>query len=69
MYLIIGGTKFLGRHLVDSLLAGGHEVVLFNRGKHPSDNMPETEVVHGDRNRDLGKLRWRKWKAVIDTCG
>lgn len=69
MYLIIGGTKFLGRHLVDSLLARGHEVTLFNRGKHPSDNMPETEVVHGDRNRDLDKLRGRKWKAVIDTCG
>lgn len=69
MYLIVGGTKFLGRHLVDSLLARGEEVVLFNRGKHPSGNMPDTEVVHGDRNRDLAKLAGRKWKAVIDTCG
>lgn len=69
MYLILGGTKFLGRHLVDSILARGEDVVLFNRGKHPSANMPETEVVHGDRNRDLDKLAGRKWKAVIDTCG
>ena len=69
MYLIIGGTKFLGRHLVDSILARGEEVVLFNRGKHPSDNMPDIEMVHGDRNRDLDRLEGRKWKAVIDTCG
>jgi 2'-hydroxyisoflavone reductase len=69
MYLIIGGTKFLGRHLVDSVLARGEEVVLFNRGKHPSGNMPDVEMVHGDRYLDLDKLRGRKWKAVIDTCG
>lgn len=69
MYLIIGGTKFLGRHLVDSILARGEEVVLFNRGKHPADNMPDVEMVHGDRNRHLDKLKGRKWKAVIDTCG
>jgi 2'-hydroxyisoflavone reductase len=69
MYLIIGGTKFLGRHLVDSLLAGGHDVALFNRGKHPASDMPDIEVVHGDRNRDLNKLAGRKWDAVIDTCG
>lgn len=69
MYLIIGGTKFLGRQLVDSLVARGHEVALFNRGKHPAENMPDIEVIHGDRNRDLGKLRGRKWEAVIDTCG
>ncbi len=69
MYLIIGGTKFLGRHLVDSLLARGEDVVLFNRGKFPSDGMPDIEVVHGNRFTDLGKLKGRKWKAVIDTCG
>jgi 2'-hydroxyisoflavone reductase len=69
MYLIIGGTKFLGRHLIDSLLAGGHEVALFNRGKHPAEGLPDIEVVHGDRNTDLSKLKGRKWSAVIDTCG
>jgi len=59
----------LGRHLVDSLLARGHEVMLFNRGKHPAGDMPDIEMIHGDRNLDLGKLRERRWKAVIDTCG
>jgi 2'-hydroxyisoflavone reductase len=69
MYLIIGGTKFLGRHLVDSLLARGYEVALFNRGRHAAGDMPDIEVIHGDRNLDLDKLKGRKWKAVIDTCG
>lgn len=69
MYLIIGGTKFLGRHLVDSLQARGHGVALFNRGKHPAEGLPDIEIVHGDRNSDLDKLKGRKWEAVIDTCG
>ena len=59
----------MGRHLIDSVLARGEEVVLFNRGKHPADNMPDVEMVHGDRNLDLDRLQDRKWKAVIDTCG
>ena len=31
--LVIGGTRFLGRHLVEAALARNHEVTLFNRGK------------------------------------
>lgn len=30
--LVIGGTMFLGRHLVEDALAAGHRVTLFNRG-------------------------------------
>lgn len=67
--LIIGGTKFLGRHLVDAALKRGHEITLFNRGKQSSENMPDVEQIHGDRNQDLDKLRGRNWDAVIDTCG
>jgi len=29
--LVLGGTLFLGRHVVEAALARGHEVVLFNR--------------------------------------
>ena len=32
--LIMGGTVFLGRHLVESALALGHQVTIFHRGKH-----------------------------------
>lgn len=68
--LIIGGTKFLGRHLVDAALQNGHEVTLFNRGKKYSDEKIETvEQIHGDRNSDLKKLGGRRFDAVIDTSG
>ncbi|HZU77228.1 MAG TPA: NAD-dependent epimerase/dehydratase family protein, partial [Dehalococcoidia bacterium] len=35
--LILGGTVFLGRHLVDAALARGHELTLFHRGQHGAD--------------------------------
>lgn len=68
--LIIGGTKFLGRHLVDAALKNGHEVTLFNRGtKYSDEKFPETEQVHGDRNSDLENLGDKTFDAVIDTSG
>lgn len=68
--LIIGGTKFLGRHLLDAALENNHEVTLFNRGKKYSDEeIPNVEEIHGDRNFELEKLSGRKFDAVIDTCG
>lgn len=67
--LILGGTIFLGRYLVECALARGHKVTTFNRGRHDSELFPEVEKLHGDRRRDLGKLSGRRWDAVIDTCG
>lgn len=68
--LIIGGTKFLGRHLIDAALENEHEVTLFNRGKQYSDEqIPQVEQVHGDRNSDLEKLGEKTFDAVIDTSG
>ena len=67
--LIIGGTRFLGRHLVDSALARGHDVTLFNRGKSNPDLFLNIETILGDREQDLQKLSGREWDAVIDTCG
>ena len=67
--LIIGGTRFLGRHLVDSALACGHEVTLFNRGKSNPDLFLNIETIHGDREHDMDKLAGREWDAVIDTSG
>ena len=65
--LIIGGTRFLGRHLVTAALERDHEITLFNRGTHSSETNVET--IHGDRHTDIGKLRGRRWDAVIDTHG
>lgn len=67
--LILGGTVFLGRHLVDAALARGHAVTLFNRGQHNPDLYPEVEKLRGDRDGDLAALTGRRWDAVVDTSG
>ena len=71
--LILGGTRFLGRHLVTAALARKHDLTLFNRGQHleinPSSPLTSVETIYGDRNSDLAKLQGRRWDAVIDTCG
>jgi 2'-hydroxyisoflavone reductase len=67
--LILGGTRFLGRHLVTAALKHNHEITLFNRGHHLSEPQPDVELVIGDRKHDLAKLQGRSWDAVIDTCG
>lgn len=67
--LILGGTRFLGRALVEAALAGGHELTLFNRGKSNPDLFPEVETIHGDRTVGLAPLAGRRWDAVIDTSG
>lgn len=67
--LIIGGTVFVGRYLVEAALKRGHKVTLFNRGLHDSDLFPEVERLRGDRRTDLDVLSGRPWDVVIDTCG
>lgn len=67
--LILGGTRFLGRVLVEAALASGHEVTLFNRGKTDPELFPEVEKLVGDRNGDLEALKGRSWDAVIDPSG
>ena len=67
--LMIGGTLFLGRHIVEAALAAGHEVTMFNRGRTNDDLFPSVERIRGDRNHDLDRLVGRRWDVVIDTCG
>ena len=68
--LILGGTLFLGRHLVEAALERGHEVTLFNRGRTNPELFPEVEKLRGDRDTgDLATLGKRTWDAVIDTSG
>ena len=67
--LILGGTRFLGRHLAEAALARGHEITLFNRGQSNPDLFPELENLRGDRNDDLQALKGRQWDAVIDPSG
>jgi 2'-hydroxyisoflavone reductase len=67
--LILGGTRFLGRTLVEEGRAAGHEITLFNRGQSNPDLFPDVEQIHGDRDGGLDALAGRRWEAAIDTCG
>jgi 2'-hydroxyisoflavone reductase len=67
--LILGGTVFLGRALVEAALNNGHRLTLFNRGHTNPGLFPQVERLTGDRAGDLSALGGRRWEAVIDTCG
>jgi 2'-hydroxyisoflavone reductase len=67
--LILGGTRFLGRHLARAALERGDRVTLFNRGVSGPGLFPEVEALRGDRGGDLSALRGRRWDAAIDTSG
>jgi 2'-hydroxyisoflavone reductase len=67
--LVLGGTLFLGRHVVDEALERGHQVTLFNRGQTRPDLFPDVEKLRGDRDGDLGALEGRDFDAVVDTSG
>jgi len=64
--LVLGGTKFLGRAVVEAALPGGHEVTLFNRGQTNPDLFPEAEQLRDDLGGDLEVLHGRTWDAAGD---
>lgn len=66
--LVIGGTSFVGRHIVGSAIDAGHEVTLFNRGKTDPGGFPEAEHLVGDRDDDLSALDGGSWDATVDVC-
>ena len=71
--LFLGGTRFLGRHAVDTALARGHAVTVFTRGRAPNHWGDAVEMRIGDRDPakspGLDALRDGHWDAVIDTSG
>lgn len=73
--LIIGGSIFLGRHLVNQALEAGHRVIVLNRGQQCPDEqqvlIAEGKLEHliADREKSLSILEGRQFDAVIDTCG
>lgn len=67
--LILGGTGFIGPHLVTFAMERGHTVTLFNRGRTNTHLFPELEKLVGDRNDNLSALEGRQWDAVIDNSG
>jgi len=67
--LFLGGTGFIGPHMVNAALARGHVPTLFNRGRTHPHLFPNVEKLVGDRDGGLQALRGRTWDAVIDTSG
>jgi nucleoside-diphosphate-sugar epimerase len=67
--LVLGGTGFIGPHMVQTALNRGHEVTLFNRGRTNTHLFPEVEKLVGDRGGDLAALGERRWDVVIDNSG
>ena len=67
--LILGGTGFIGPHMVRESLRRGHSVTLFNRGKTNGGLFPDLETIVGDRDNGLEGLEGRQWDVVIDNSG
>lgn len=67
--LVLGGTGFLGPHMVREALARGHHVTLFTRGRAGTELFPQVERLTGDRAGTLESLRGHRWDAVIDNSG
>jgi 2'-hydroxyisoflavone reductase len=67
-FLIIGGTRFVGRHIAESALERGHEVTVFHRGQTGADALPDATHVLGDRDHDLDRLADGTWDVTVDAC-
>lgn len=66
--LVIGGTRFVGRHFVAEALDRGHEVTLLHRGRSNPDLFPDSEHLLLDRDGDLDALSGRAFDATVDVC-
>ena len=66
--LVLGGTRFLGRHVAEHAVVRGHDVTLFHRGKSLPEGVPGAATIIGDRSSDLHRIAGR-YDAVVDTCG
>ena len=66
--LVLGGSQFLGRAIVDEACSRGYDVTTFSRGRS-GHHRPGTETLTGDRTNpdDLRQLARGEWDAVIDT--
>ena len=64
--LVLGGTGFIGPHLVRHAVARGHRVTIFTRGRREADLPKEVLRLKGDRSGDLKSLEGKTWDSVVD---
>ncbi len=70
--LVLGGTQFVGRHIVEALVEAGHSVSVFNRGRTPDELPVPVERLRGDRDAGisgLDALTGRTWDVCVDVSG
>jgi 2'-hydroxyisoflavone reductase len=68
--LVLGGTSFVGRAIVDDALRHGNEVTLFGRGQTNPELFPDVPRRTGDRDAgDYTSLHSGQWDAVVDVSG
>lgn len=67
--LVLGGTRWIGPHVVAALLARGHAPTLLNRGRTAPGLFPDIEKIRADRAGDLSALTGRTWDAALDLSG
>jgi 2'-hydroxyisoflavone reductase len=65
--LVLGGTGFIGPHMVRYAVERGHQVSIFTRGRSEADLPAEVEQLVGDRNDDHSALEGRTWDVVLDN--
>ena len=54
--VVFGGTRFIGRAIVEELAGAGHDVLIVHRGKLEPDDMPPVRHLHAER-MELGAHR------------
>ncbi len=70
--LVLGGTRFIGRHIAEELLARGERVSVLNRGKSTDELPAAVERLRADRNDAdavTSAVAGRSWDACVDVCG
>ena len=67
--LVMGGTRFVGKSLVEKLLNKDYEIDIFTRGNKPTP--VGANLIKGDRNNldDILKIKNEKYDYVFDISG
>ena len=67
--LVMGGTRFVGKSLVQKLILQNHDIDIFTRGNIP--NPKGSNLIKGDRNNleDILKLKNNKYDIIFDISG